>query len=326
MHIWDGSAWSDGGSIQGPKGSQGDAGPKGDTGADSTVEGPKGDAGTPGSDGNDGTPGAKGETGQKGDTGAPGNDSTVAGPKGDDGQKGAQGEPGEKGATGDKGETGADSTVEGPKGNTGDAGTPGTPGTPGSDGDKGEPGNDGSGVPAGGTTGQALLKQSNTDQDVYWGTVAASGSATNSYCIRAEFNSAQNLAGAEFIAPSGAGFESTGGTIGTISGQNLDLQFNEAQPPKSIMVYAYKGNGSEYVVTHLDGGGNNANYFISGTTQSAHTSTHGISDQVTTDLFTNFSAATLKIDLSSVNFDWNRNPGGFTGSTVEAHLFIVVKF
>ena len=323
MHIWDGSAWSDGGSIQGPKGSQGDAGPKGDTGADSTVAGPKGDAGTPGSDGNDGTPGAKGETGQKGDTGAPGNDSTVAGPKGDAGQKGAQGEPGEKGATGDKGDTGADSTVAGPKGNTGDAGAPGTPG---SDGDKGEPGNDGAGVPAGGTTGQALLKQSNTDQDVYWGTVAASGSATNSYCIRAEFNSSQNLAGAEFIAPSGAGFETAGGTIGTISGQNLDLQFNEAQPPKSIMVYAYKGNGSEYVVTHLDGGGNNANYFISGTTQSAHTSSHGISNQVTTDLFTNFSAATLKIDLSSVNFDWNRNPGGFTGSVVEAHLFIVVKF
>src|SRR5262249_33942097 len=42
--VWTGSAWTDAGLVQGPKGDTGAQGPKGDTGA----QGPKGDTGAPG--------------------------------------------------------------------------------------------------------------------------------------------------------------------------------------------------------------------------------------------------------------------------------------
>ena len=309
MHIWDGSAWVDGGSIQGPTGPQGQ---KGETGADSTVAGPKGDAGDKGDTGGQGD---KGATGEKG---APGNDSTVAGPKGD------TGETGQKGQTGEKGEVGNDSTVAGPKGDAGDKGDAGEKGDAG---DKGDAGANGGGVPAGGTTGQALLKQSNTDQDLYWGNVASSGGG-NLYFARAEYNSSQLLAGVEFLDPSGNGdFLTSGAAVGTIAGNNVDLTFsNETTPPKEIIAYGYQANNSRYVITQLDGGGNNAAFYAQGATESAHSSSFGVGNQVTTDIMTNFGSAKLTLDISMPNLDVVRSAGGFGSDTKEGHAFIVFRF
>lgn len=74
LYVWNGSAWENVGSIQGPQGEQGEKGDKGD----------KGDTG------------AQGEKGDKGDAGA----------KGSKGDKGDKGDRGEQGVQGDKGDTG----------------------------------------------------------------------------------------------------------------------------------------------------------------------------------------------------------------------------
>ena len=89
LHIWDGSAWVSGGSIQGPQGSKGQ----------------KGEVGAKGEVGQKGATGQKGEVGQKGDTGQKGQGGTN-GTNGNDGAKGATGAKGAPGAQGQKGEVG----------------------------------------------------------------------------------------------------------------------------------------------------------------------------------------------------------------------------
>lgn len=74
LYVWNGNAWENVGSIQGPQGEQGEKGDKGD----------KGDTG------------AQGEKGDKGDAGAKGS-------KGDKGDKGDRGEQGVQGVKGDTG-------------------------------------------------------------------------------------------------------------------------------------------------------------------------------------------------------------------------------
>ena len=74
LYVWNGSAWENVGSIQGPQGEPGEKGDKGD----------KGDTG------------AQGEKGDKGDAGA----------KGSKGDKGDKGDRGERGVQGNKGDTG----------------------------------------------------------------------------------------------------------------------------------------------------------------------------------------------------------------------------
>jgi hypothetical protein len=103
LHLWDGSQWVSGGSIQGP------TGPTGSTGA----QGPTGPTGPAGSNG------AAGPTGPTGPTGAA---STVAGPTGPTGPTGPSGSNGSPGPTGPAGPTGA----TGATGATGPAGSPDT--------------------------------------------------------------------------------------------------------------------------------------------------------------------------------------------------------
>ena len=196
-------------------------------------------------------------------------------------------------------------------------GPQGAPGAPGATGPAGQ------GVAAGGTTGQALVKVDGTDYNTQWADVASSGGGTL-YLARLEYTSTSAVGGVEFIPQ--AGFTTSGANVGTISNDNVDLTFNETTPPKEIIVYAYQANNSRYVITQLDGGGNNASFYAQGATEVAHASSFGIGNQVNTDLFTNFSAAKLTLDLSMNNTDAVREPGGFGAATKEAHAFIVFRF
>ena len=107
LHIFDGTSFIDGGSIQGPQGTQGVQGPQG-------IQGVQGDAGTNGTNGTNGIDGADGADGADGDTG----------PKGDDGDQGVQGIQGIQGETGLQG-------IQGIQGETGDAGPQGAQGIQG---------------------------------------------------------------------------------------------------------------------------------------------------------------------------------------------------
>lgn len=98
LYVWNGSAWEDVGTIQGPQGPAGPQGPQGIQGA----TGAKGDKGDTGATGATGPQGPQGAQGAKGDTGATG----PQGPKGDTGPTGARGPQGEKGETGATGATG----------------------------------------------------------------------------------------------------------------------------------------------------------------------------------------------------------------------------
>lgn len=83
LWIYDGTAWTSGGSIQGPQGVQGPTGAQG-------IQGVPGDTGPQGAQGVKGDQGIQGEVGPKGDTGAQG----IQGPQG------VQGETGPIGPTG----------------------------------------------------------------------------------------------------------------------------------------------------------------------------------------------------------------------------------
>jgi hypothetical protein len=118
LHIWDGTAWVSGGSIQGPPGAEGPQG---------TV-GPQGPQGVKGDQGVQGVQGAKGDQGVPGPTGA---DSTVPGPAGPAGPKGDTGDAGAQGPTGPA------STVPGPPGSQGPQGIQGVQGPAGAQGPAG---------------------------------------------------------------------------------------------------------------------------------------------------------------------------------------------
>lgn len=96
LYVWNGSAWEDVGTIQGPQGPAGPQGPTGATGA----RGPKGDTGATGPQG---PQGIQGEQGPQGATGA-------TGPQGPQGPQGATGPTGPAGATGPEGVVSVEAT------------------------------------------------------------------------------------------------------------------------------------------------------------------------------------------------------------------------
>ena len=163
LHVYNGTAFVDAGSIKGPKGDQGlqgEQGPKGDPGEAGPQgpqglqgeAGPKGDAfkytdftqeqleGLKGPKGDKGDPfkytdftpeqleGLKGPKGDAGETGP-------AGPQGLQGEKGLQGEAGPAGPQGIQGEAGpkGDPGEAGPKGDAGEQGPKGADGAKGAD-------------------------------------------------------------------------------------------------------------------------------------------------------------------------------------------------
>jgi hypothetical protein len=92
IHIWDGTQWVNGGSIQGPPGATGPQGIQGPTGATGAT-GPQGSGGPSGATGPPGANGAAGPAGPAGTTGATG----PTGPQGAQGAQGPQGIPGTSG-------------------------------------------------------------------------------------------------------------------------------------------------------------------------------------------------------------------------------------
>ena len=98
LYVWNGSSWTNVGTIQGPKGDTGATGPQGPTGD----TGEKGDTGAQGVQGPTGPKGDTGERGPQGDTG----------PQGAQGLQGIRGDQGPKGDTGDRGASGAAATIQ----------------------------------------------------------------------------------------------------------------------------------------------------------------------------------------------------------------------
>ena len=76
---------------------------------------------------------------------------------------------------------------------------------------------------------------------------------------------------------------------------------------------------SRYAITHLDFGGTNNQYEITGITPSAQGG--GVVD---TDLFTSFSSATIKIDLNNTYFELLSRPG-FPAASL-GHIYFVFTF
>ena len=132
LHVYNGTAFVDAGSIKGPKGDkgeQGEAGPKGDPGE----AGPQGPQGIQGEKGLQGEAGPKGDAGEKGADGKSAYQIAV--------EKGFEGDETAwlaslKGAKGDVGETGP----QGPQGLQGEVGPAGAQGLQGEAGPKGEQG------------------------------------------------------------------------------------------------------------------------------------------------------------------------------------------
>ena len=294
-------------------------GDKGEPGADSTVEGPKGEPGT------NGTNGDKGEVGETGQKGEAGQDSNVAGPKGEPGTDGNDGTPGTNGTNGDKGEVGetGDKGAPGETGQKGEAGETGDKGEVGETGSKGEVGETGDKGEVGETGTKGEVGEGDKGEPGAKGDTGAGGG--NTYVARADFNSLQNLADVHFADFSGTGAQLTSGTSATFSGFIANFTFsNEVAPPKSVFAYAANTSTNEYILTHLNAGGDDKVYKIKGFSFGAYTSASGEANQVDAGIFSNFgSNASIDIDLQKANFDWQR--AGFP-NTYEAHVYIVFNF
>ena len=90
------------------------------------------------------------------------------------------------------------------------------------------------------------------------------------------------------------------------------------------MAYAANTSTNEYILTHLNAGGDNSTYKIKGFTMSAYTSASGAANQFDASIFSSFgSTSSIDIDLQKGNFDWNRV--GFP-SAKEAHVYLVFTF
>jgi hypothetical protein len=93
---------------------------------------------------------------------------------------------------------------------------------------------------------------------------------------------------------------------------------DESSAPSSIVILASNMITSEYKITSLNGGGDDKQYVISNVSM---TQTEG-TDKYTSDIFTSFANATIKLDLTKSNIDYVRR--GFP--TKEAHAYIIFTF
>ena len=149
-------------------------------------------------------------------------------------------------------------------------------------------------------------------------------SQSSTYVARVEFNAAQAVVGGAFVDPSGVGVYSTSATSSLYAGTSLSFTFsNEISPPTSIIVYAVNAATSQYVVTHLNGGGDNIAHKIAGFTFSDYNSEIGGVNQIDANIFNTFATSVVIIDFAKSNFDWNRV--GFPVAK-EAHAYAVFKF
>src|SRR5690606_24801751 len=109
LYVWDGAAWQNVGTIQGPQGPQGPAGPEGPQG-DQGIQGPAGDPGPQGEQGIQGPKGDTGDTGPEGPEGPQGIQG-IQGPEGPEGPAGPEGPQGPQGPEGPQGPAGEDAVA-----------------------------------------------------------------------------------------------------------------------------------------------------------------------------------------------------------------------
>ena len=118
-------------------------------------------------------------------------------------------------------------------------------------------------------------------------------------------------------------FETSGVTTSTSVGGNSEkfAEFtfgNETSAPSSITILAANMQTSEYIITSLNGGGDNKQYVVANATMTQTPNT----DKYTSDIFGSFGNATIKLDLTKGNIDYARR--GFP--TKEAHAYIIFTF
>ena len=123
---------------------------------------------------------------------------------------------------------------------------------------------------------------------------------------------------------SNSDFITTGVTTAISTGPNgekfAEFSFtNEDLAPSAVIIYAADMNNSKYKITHINAGGDNLGYELSGVT---FTNTTG--NFYDSDLFTAFGNATVKLDLTKSNIDYVRDsiPPQFR----EAHAYILFQF
>ena len=147
----------------------------------------------------------------------------------------------------------------------------------------------------------------------------------NKYLALVDFDVSESIVGINMVDPSGNGtFLTSGITTFTSTGGNLEkfAEFsftNENSAPSAIIIYAADMNNAKYKITHLNSGGDNSSYEITGVT---FNNTSG--NNYDSDLFSGFGAATIKLDLTKSNIDYVRDstPPQFK----EAHAYILFQF
>tara|TARA_B110000858_G_C17793127_1_gene470980 strand:- start:1471 stop:2442 length:972 start_codon:yes stop_codon:yes gene_type:complete len=151
-----------------------------------------------------------------------------------------------------------------------------------------------------------------------------SGSAgATKYLAYVTFTVAEEIGDITMVDPTGNGTYSTKGVSTGISvGGNgekfAEFTFPETSAPSSITILASNMLTSEYIITSLNGGGDNKQYVVANATM---TQTPG-TDKYTSDIFSTFSNATIKLDLTKGNIDYARR--GFP--TKEAHAYVIFTF
>jgi hypothetical protein len=144
------------------------------------------------------------------------------------------------------------------------------------------------------------------------------------YLAYVTFSVAEEVESITMVDPAGDNKYSTKNvSVSTSIGGNgekfAEFSFgDEAAAPSSIVILASNMITSEYVITSLNGGGDNKQYIIA---NASMTQTEG-TDKYTSDIFTSFANATIKLDLTKSNIDYVRR--GFP--TKEAHAYIIFTF
>ena len=317
-----GAAGQDGAQgAAGQDGAQGAAGEKGEKGLDgNSVAGTKGEQGAQGTAGQKGEQGPEGQ-GQTGVQGAAGQD----GAQGAAGQKGEQGQ-GQTGVQGAAGQTG----VQGAAGQDGAQGAAGQDGAQGAAGQKGEQGPEGQGqTGAQGAAGQkgeqGQGQKGEQGEKGAPGSGGGSGSSATLYLARIEFDASLQTNSISFDDPNSDGMYTTLGAVGTIgSYPTISFSFSgEDNPPTSVIVFGWKASANQYTITHLVAGTANKDYLIEA---NSNTLIPNSSSQYETDIFGNFSSASIKIAMEADNFDIQKQAGGFGSTGKNTHAYVLFTF
>jgi len=149
-------------------------------------------------------------------------------------------------------------------------------------------------------------------------------SGPTKYLAYVTFTVAEEIESITMVDPNGDNSFSvknvtTSTSVGGNSEKFAEFTFgNETSAPSSITILASNMQTSEYIITSLNGGGDNKQYVVANATMTQTPNT----DKYTSDIFGSFGNATIKLDLTKGNIDYARR--GFP--TKEAHAYIIFTF